>query len=354
MGRYDFVNKPLFPIYELLATNLLVKFLVYVNREGLLLRDSPYPLENLHKLKFKRGNSVTLYFNQMSSKLCCKFETGEGTTKLVKSLQNALSKLGIEGRHSTKNQQDAAKGIETASNLLDLAKGKIMTFENSEEGGKQEIEKIMSLLRDAAEKFSVIEGTGHADVVKTMHQFLSSEAVKRILDSDIVEKVTASKFDDATVEDKTITNTAQEIESGQKSAHVGDQTSPKNQKMYSSESDIIKEYSSPIPELIELDTRKDGRDISNSKSSGTKDMEVNVVPEGEVLEASPWMLDDDFDFDEGDENNDVVKEAPPVTEAKVSSEIEDVDEEVEEGVISSDLSNFLRDFDEQLDDLMKI
>jgi len=330
------------------------KFLVYVNREGLLLRDSPYPLENLHKLKFKRGNSVTLYFNQMSSKLCCKFETGEGTTKLVKSLQNALSKLGIEGRHSTKNQQDAAKGIETASNLLDLAKGKIMTFENSEEGGKQEIEKIMSLLRDAAEKFSVIEGTGHADVVKTMHQFLSSEAVKRILDSDIVEKVTASKFDDATVEDKTITNTAQEIESGQKSAHVGDQTSPKNQKMYSSESDIIKEYSSPIPELIELDTRKDGRDISNSKSSGTKDMEVNVVPEGEVLEASPWMLDDDFDFDEGDENNDVVKEAPPVTEAKVSSEIEDVDEEVEEGVISSDLSNFLRDFDEQLDDLMKI
>ena len=65
-------------------------------------------------------------------------------------------------------------------------------------------------------------------------------------------------------------------------------------------------------------------------------------------------VDDDFDFDEGDENNDVVKEAPPVTEAKVSSEIEDVDEEVEEGVISSDLSNFLRDFDEQLDDLMKI
>jgi len=137
------------------------------------------PVSSLAKLKFRRQESISLFFRQSPDDpaiyMC------DTSAEAVKELQGVLKKYGVRGKHTNATMQRCVK---SAIAMIDEIQAREIELE---EAGKFEnrrlmVEKIMSLYRQAAEKFELAGDVRHEEVMVHMHEFLAKPLVAEILD----------------------------------------------------------------------------------------------------------------------------------------------------------------------------
>jgi hypothetical protein len=137
------------------------------------------PVSHLLKLKFKREESVSLFFKQAPDDpiiyMCA------DSADAVKQIQNILKSHGVKGKHTNATMQNV---ILEAVEILDDIQVREHLLEK--DPSKQMVTDIMDLYRQAAEKFELADDARHEQVVTMMKTFLAKPIVAGILDDSFV------------------------------------------------------------------------------------------------------------------------------------------------------------------------
>jgi hypothetical protein len=137
------------------------------------------PVSHLLKLKFKREESVSLFFKQAPDDpiiyMCA------DSADAVKQIQNILKSHGVKGKHTNATMQNV---ILEAVEILDDIQVREHLLEK--DPSKQMVTDIMDLYRQAAEKFELADDARHEQVVTMMKKFLAKPIVAGILDDSFV------------------------------------------------------------------------------------------------------------------------------------------------------------------------
>jgi len=132
-------------------------------------------IEKLAKLKFRREESLSLFFKQASNDplvyMCL------DSALAVVDIQNVLKKLGVKGKHTNASTQ---KAIQMALNLVALIQQK--EKELIDEPTVDRVNEIMNVYRQAAEKFESAGDPRHTEVMAHMKRFLNQQFTTSILD----------------------------------------------------------------------------------------------------------------------------------------------------------------------------
>ena len=280
-----------------------------------------------------RGESISLFFQLQNSQelTVVLFKCKESLT-LAKGIKENLEKIGIEGKHTDTKKRTA---LQNAKNLIDLASIKIQNIEQgSSECSGKEVEEVMAILRDAAENYAYCDDSRHADVLQMLHRFLNLDTVKQILSQDLPSEK----------------DTCENVSSS-------DQLPSK---------DDIQIEISPETSSVPDDASTHGSN-NESKSPGDRNKSV-PPPDGEVLEATPCMLFDDDDEHlqiksdgisrGGDKNsetgsNEQIASLDTVSAKPGKVDVDDGDDAIEDGLISSELNDFLKQADAELESIMQ-
>merc|ERR1719215_2038530 len=275
-------------------------------------------------------------------------------------LRLTLANLGISGKHTDVKKRNA---LQNAQNLMELAQIKIENAASLKSA--DEVEEVMSLLRNSAEEFAAADKPTDK-VMRTLHSFLEIPHIRSLL-SEQAKKIDEIR-DIGIKEPETLTSQSD---------------TPQQQKSEITES---KDDTSNLTSSIDGEGESLNTE-ANDKSVPPSDEEVHsppkepltsvpepTVPVGEVLESSPWARYDEDDeeldhgFDSDYETNDV--EASDIETSDIeTSDIETkntssltppsslspltLPSEENEDVISSDLSDFIKQADMKLHNLMK-
>jgi len=133
------------------------------------------PISFLAKLKFRRQESISLFFKQAPDDpliyMC------PDSADAVNQIQLVLKRHGVRGKHTNATTQRA---IQAALNIVvDIQeKERIMTQNPSVDL----VNEIMNLYRQAAEKFESSGDARHEEVMSHMHSFLANPSTASILD----------------------------------------------------------------------------------------------------------------------------------------------------------------------------
>jgi hypothetical protein len=137
------------------------------------------PVSHLSKLKFKREESVSLFFKQAPDDpiiyMCV------DSADAVKQIQNILKAHGVKGKHTNATMQNVI--MEAVEMLEDIQVREQML---EKDPSKQMVTDIMDLYRQAAEKFELADDARHEQVVTLMKKFLAKPTVASILDDSFV------------------------------------------------------------------------------------------------------------------------------------------------------------------------
>lgn len=127
------------------------------------------------KLKFRREESLSLFFkpspNDPMVYMCL------DSALAVQDIQNVLKEYGVKGKHTNAATQ---RSIQIALNLVGLVQQK--EKELIEHPTVDNVNVIMDLYRQAAEKFELAGDPRHAEVMAHMKRFLSQQFTVSILD----------------------------------------------------------------------------------------------------------------------------------------------------------------------------
>jgi|NOAtaT_6_FD_contig_51_2216352_length_2234_multi_4_in_0_out_0_1 hypothetical protein len=137
------------------------------------------PVSSLIKLKFRRDESITLFFKQSAVEdplvyLC------QESYEAVQTIQNVLQKHGVKGKHTTTAVQ---KQLQAALKVANDIREKEGNLENNPT--LENVNEIMDLYRQAAEKFENSNDPRHEQVISDMHTFLAKPLVKSILENEV-------------------------------------------------------------------------------------------------------------------------------------------------------------------------
>ena len=139
------------------------------------------PISNLAKLKFRREESISLFFKQSPEDpviLMC-----PDSADCVKQIQIVLKKHGVRGKHTNAAMQ---RSIQTAMSIVleiqkkEKALAAIPTVEN--------VQLIMDLYRQAAERFEQAGDKRHEEVMVHLKKFLANSITASILDGSYEER----------------------------------------------------------------------------------------------------------------------------------------------------------------------
>ena len=137
------------------------------------------PVSHLSKLKFKREESISLFFKQAPEDpiiyMCV------NSADAVKQIQNILKAHGVKGKHTNATMQNV---ISEAVEMLEDIQVREQLLEK--DPSKQMVTDIMDLYRQAAEKFELADDARHEQVVTLMKKFLAKPTVAGILDDSFV------------------------------------------------------------------------------------------------------------------------------------------------------------------------
>jgi hypothetical protein len=132
-------------------------------------------IDQLAKLKFRREESLSLFFKQASSDplvyMCL------DSALAVQDIQNVLKSHGVKGKHTNAATQRA---VQMALNLVALIQQK--EKELIDNPTVDRVNEIMDLYRQAAEKFETAGDPRHTEVMAHMKRFLGQQFTTSILD----------------------------------------------------------------------------------------------------------------------------------------------------------------------------
>jgi hypothetical protein len=139
------------------------------------------PIASLAKLKFRRQESISLFFKQAPEDpliyMCPE------SAVAVHTIQNVLKLHGVKGKHTNAASQ---RTIQVALNMVAEIhqKEKDLKQNPSMDG----VNEIMDLYRQAAEKFESAGDVRHMEVMDHTHTFLAKPFVVSILDGSYAKK----------------------------------------------------------------------------------------------------------------------------------------------------------------------
>lgn len=139
------------------------------------------PISMLAKLKFRRQESISLFFKQAPDDplifMC------PDSADAVQQIQTVLKKHGVKGKHTNAATQ---RSIQTALGIVAeiQKKEKALDIDPTVE----KVNAIMDLYRQAAEKFEQAGDPRHEEVMTHMHKFLAKPLTASILDGSYAKK----------------------------------------------------------------------------------------------------------------------------------------------------------------------
>lgn len=143
-----------------------------------------YDIEDLEKLRFKRGTNGILSLSFKPSGTECKFVM-TGAYDCVEYIKYQMSKRGIEGSHTTKNSGGGTQSLQSAEAFMETTKDLIAHY--SVEPSVQLITEIMELMRESAEKFGANSDDRYLTVVQDIKSFLQRPDVTDLLSNPPAE-----------------------------------------------------------------------------------------------------------------------------------------------------------------------
>jgi len=165
------------------------------------------PVSHLAKLKFRREESISLFFKQAPEDpiiyMCA------SSADAVKQIQSTLKRHGVKGKHTNATM---VKAVQIAIQMIEDIK--VMEVDLEESPSHEKVSVIMDLYRQAAEKFELAGDARHEEVMSHMRDFLAKPFVASILDGSFEVKQAASvnQSQDNEVEKETIVS--EKIETG--------------------------------------------------------------------------------------------------------------------------------------------
>jgi len=148
------------------------------------------PVSALAKLKFRREESISLFFRQAPDDPAIYMCTS--SAEAVKELQGVLKKYGVRGKHTNATMQ---RYVKSAILMIDEIQAREIELDEAgvSEGRRVMVEKIMDLYRQTAEQFELAGDVRHEEVMVHMHEFLAKPLVAEILDGQSVRGTGVSK-----------------------------------------------------------------------------------------------------------------------------------------------------------------
>lgn len=132
-------------------------------------------IELMHKLKFRRQESVSLFFKPAPQDPLVYMCPDSGD--VVHQIQAVLKRHGVKGKHTN---AAAHRAIAEAMQLVQEIQTKELALKH--DPSVQRVNEIMDLYRQAAERFAVAGDLRHEEVVTHMRKFLALPLTTSILD----------------------------------------------------------------------------------------------------------------------------------------------------------------------------
>jgi hypothetical protein len=174
------------------------------------------PIELLAKLKFRRQESISLFFKPAPDDplifMC------PDSAAAVHQIQAVLKAHGVRGKHTNSTTQ---KAIHEALQLVQeiQAKERALEYQPSAE----RVSEIMDLYRQAAERFESAGDIRHEEVLKHLRLFLALPLTASILDGSFKPETSESKEekipDKPVPEGEVLERTQEQLEADDDSVH---------------------------------------------------------------------------------------------------------------------------------------
>jgi hypothetical protein len=134
------------------------------------------PIEFMAKLKFRRQESLSLFFKTAPEDPLVYMCPDAGD--VVHQIQAVLKEKGVRGKHTN---AAAYRAINEALEMIKVIQAKELALDHSP--SVQTVNEIMDLYRQAAEKFESAGDIRHEEVVTHMRKFLAKSSTIGILES---------------------------------------------------------------------------------------------------------------------------------------------------------------------------
>lgn len=154
------------------------------------------PVSHLAKLKFRREESISLFFKEAPDDPIIYMCTSSADA--VKQIQLVLKKHGVKGKHTNAAMQ---KTVESAIQMIEDIT--VMEQQLVEKPSREKLSIIMDLYRQAAERFELAGDARHQQVVARMREFLASPIATNILETS-GEQVESGKEDEEPIQKESV------------------------------------------------------------------------------------------------------------------------------------------------------
>lgn len=138
------------------------------------------PIDLMAKLKFRRQESVSLFFKPAPDDPLIYMCPDAGDA--VHQIQSVLKRYGVKGKHTN---AAAHRAISDALQLVQQIQTKELALKH--DPTVERVNEIMDLYRQAAERFEVAGDMRHEEVVTHMRKFLALPLATSILDGSYVK-----------------------------------------------------------------------------------------------------------------------------------------------------------------------
>lgn len=235
------------------------------------------PIELMAKLKFRRQESVSLFFKPAPEDPLVYMCPDSGDA--VHQIQSVLKQHGVRGKHTN---AAAHRAINEALSLVQEIQTKELALKH--DPTLDRVNEIMDLYRQAAERFEVAGDIRHEEVVTHMRKFLALPLTASILDGTFVkpepETPTIARMSGSGVpEGEVLAKSPHHLDD--LDAPGGSQKEKENDKAFEENIDnLLKEAQA---DADQLQTSSSDVDVAETGSSLTSDLDAMMQKADEEL-----------------------------------------------------------------------
>ncbi|KAL7579404.1 hypothetical protein ACA910_014073 [Epithemia clementina (nom. ined.)] len=225
------------------------------------------PIDMMAKLKFRRQESVSLFFKPAPDDPLIYMCPDSGDA--VHQVQAVLKRHGVKGKHTN---AAAHRAINEALHLVQEIQTKELALKH--DPTVERVNEIMDLYRQAAERFEVAGDIRHEEVVTHMRKFLALPLTTGILDGsykkpESIGLVKAAKSNDGVPEGEVLERHATQLEEDDAEASSDKTNEQERDKAFEENIDnLLKEAQTDVANFS-----LDGGDTEPSSSADEKSLE---------------------------------------------------------------------------------